>query len=149
MAQKTSSLQRAPQRERRLWLFTLAAVVAIYSTLAVSPRELQANDLAAALFVAGLLLAGAAVVSLAFETRPNGVQVGVLLAIAAVYLMVAQRITIPADRTHLFEYSVVAVLIYEALRERARRGKRVPAPAVLAFAATTIIIPLARLPIAD
>lgn len=127
------------RRERTLWWFTLAAVAAIYSTLIVTPRELQANDVAAALFVAALLMAGAAVVAVAFETRPTGAQVGVLLGVAAVYLMVFQRIAIPADRTHLFEYSVVAVLIYQALRERARNGRRVPMPPVLAFAATTLI----------
>jgi len=40
------------------------------------------------------------------------------------------------ERTHLFEYGIVAVLIYQALRERAGNGRRVPAPAVLALVVT-------------
>ena len=43
------------------------------------------------------------------------------------------------ERTHLFEYGIVAVLIYQALSERARNGRRVRAPAVLALVATVAL----------
>ena len=43
------------------------------------------------------------------------------------------------ERTHLIEYGVVAVLILEALTERAGHGRRVPLPAVLAILATALI----------
>jgi hypothetical protein len=45
----------------------------------------------------------------------------------------------PEERTHLIEYSLVAILIYQALLERARNGRHVPYPAVLAFAATAVL----------
>ena len=37
------------------------------------------------------------------------------------------------------EYGVVAVFVYEALTERASRGRRVPVPALLAALATSLL----------
>lgn len=37
------------------------------------------------------------------------------------------------------EYTVVALLIYEALTERASNGRRVPVPALLAIGATALL----------
>ena len=44
-----------------------------------------------------------------------------------------------AERSHLLEYSVVALFIYEALTERASQGRRVPVPALLAILATSLV----------
>lgn len=44
-----------------------------------------------------------------------------------------------AERTHLIEYGVVAILIYAALTERASQGRRVPILALLAILATALI----------
>ena len=46
---------------------------------------------------------------------------------------------IPEERTHLIEYSVAAVFIYEALSDRASHGRRVPVPALLAVLATALV----------
>jgi VanZ family protein len=53
--------------------------------------------------------------------------------------MVWVRIEIPEERTHLFEYGLVGVFIYQALCERARNGGRVPVPAIIAVILTTIL----------
>ena len=45
----------------------------------------------------------------------------------------------PEERSHLIEYGVVGVFIYEALTERASHGRRVPAVPVLAILATAAI----------
>lgn len=66
----------ASDRERRLWLWTLAVVVAIYSSL----------------------------------------------GIAAAYVLAFVRMSIPEERTHLVEYGVVGVFLYQALAERASRS---------------------------
>jgi VanZ family protein len=42
-------------------------------------------------------------------------------------MMVFARLGIPEERTHLVEYGVVALLIYEALKERASQGRYAPA----------------------
>ncbi len=129
-------------RERRLWLLTLAAVVGIYSTLGL------ASTLAGALlergilddaFLLGMFLVAGAVVLLGVKTRPSEGEIGVALGIAAVYLLVFLRIASPAERSHLIEYSVLSIFIYQALAERARNGSKVPLPGVLAWVATVLL----------
>ena len=126
-------------RERRLWGWTLAAVAAIYSTLGLGGTLagiLGDGGLGPGLFVLSCLLVLLAVVTQGLGTRPGGAEIGVALGIAAVYLLVFTRMSIPAERSHLIEYGVVALLAREALVERASRGKRVPAPALLAVLLT-------------
>lgn len=128
-------------RERRLWLGALAAVAAIYATLglaSVLAGALYHQGLSAVLFLGGMALVGVVVLTQGLRVRPRGREIGVGLGIAVVYAFAAFRMTIP-ERSHLVEYSVVAVLVYEALAERVGRGRRVPAPALLAVLATSLI----------
>lgn len=133
------------KRERRLWLWTLAIVVAIYSTLGLAStlaetlRERGMNDdLAAVGFLSGMFLIGMAILTQGLKVRPGGLEIAFALGIAAVYFMVLLRLAIP-ERSHLIEYSVVAIFIYEALLERASQGRRVPYPPLLAILATSLI----------
>ncbi len=131
----------ASRRERRLWAWALVVVVAIYATLGLTSTlvgMLDNQELLAVAFLACMFLVGATVVTQGLKTRPRGVEIGVALGIAVVYLMVFVRMAIP-ERSHLIEYSVVAVFIYEALTERASQGRRVPVPAVLAILATSLV----------
>ena len=130
-------------RERRLWLWTLAVVVAIYSTLGLA-RTLAdfLNDsglIGVGLFLLACLMVLATVVTQGLRVRPNGLEIAVALGIAAVYLLVFVRMSIPTERSHLIEYGVVVVLIYEALLERASHGRRIPVPALLALVAASLI----------
>ena len=43
------------------------------------------------------------------------------------------------ERTHLFEYALVAALVHEALLERRDNGRRVPAPALLALVISLLL----------
>ena len=129
-------------RERRLWVWTLAVVVAIYSTLGLARTlagELRDRDLLDGLFVLGFLLVLATIAWQGLRGRAGGAEIGVLMGVAAVYLMVFVRMGIPEERTHLVEYGVVGVFIYEALMERASQGRRVPMPALLAVLLTAIL----------
>ena len=130
-------------RERRLWAWTVAVVVAIYSTLGLAATlagELRVRGLIDAFFVLGFLLVLATILTQGLKTRPSGAEIGVALGVVAAYLMVFVRMAIPVEeRTHLIEYGVVAVLIYEALTERASQGRRVPVPALLAVVAAVLI----------
>lgn len=128
-------------RERRLWAWTLAVVVAIYSTLGLGTtlaEVLRNRALFDETFLVGFLLIWAAILTQGLKVRPRGAEIGVALGVAAVYLMVFARMGIP-ERSHLFEYTVVALLIYEALTERASRERHVPIPALLAIAATALV----------
>ena len=129
-------------RERRLWLWAISAVAAIYLTLGlVLPltKVLRESGLLEASFVFAMLLVGAAVVTFGLSTRPGGAEIGVALGIIAVYLLVFIRMAIPEERTHLIEYGVVASLVYQALKERVSQGRRVPVPALLAAAITAVV----------
>lgn len=129
-------------RERRLWLWTLSLVVAIYTSLGVAGNVagyLREHNLLAITFVMGLILAVGAVAALWLKRRPGRGEIWVALGVTAVYFMVWNRIENPAERTHLFEYGLVAVFIYQALSERVYNGRRVPAPAVIAVVVTALL----------
>ena len=130
------------RRERRLWGWTLAVVAAIYSTLGWAPalaKFLRDRGLLDGLFVLGLLLIGAAILTQALKVRPHRIEIGVALGIVATYLLVFVRMAIPEERTHLIEYGVVAIFVKEVLTERASQGRRVPVPALLAILTTALV----------
>ncbi len=132
----------ASAREKRLWLWTAVVVVAIYLTL--SP----AQTLAAALRERGLLgpftwlvlaLVGGVALARWARLRPGTVEVGAVLGVVAVYVTTLIRLPVPEARSHLFEYGLVGMLVYEALRERREGGRSVPVPALLAVAITSLL----------
>lgn len=131
------------RRERRLWLWALAVVVAIYSTLGLAgtlAEELRERDLLPAAVLVLMLATVAAIIGSGLKTRPGHREIWVALGVTAVYAMAVVRMGgTMEERTHLFEYGIVAVLIYQALRERVRNGRRVPAPAVLALVAAVAL----------
>ena len=133
------------RRERRLWIWALAVVVAIYSTadlartLADALRESGLLEATASMFSAGMLLIGAMIVVQGLRERSRGVEVGFALGVAAIAVIGFARGISAAERSHLIEYAVLALIIHEALVERKGQGRRVPVPAVLAIVATTLV----------
>jgi hypothetical protein len=88
--------------------------------------------------VLGLILIGAAILVIGLKTRPRGAVIGLGFGVAGVYLLTFLRMASPEERTHLFEYCIVALLIYEALTERVIQGNHVPVPALLAILITAL-----------
>ena len=133
----------ASARERRLWLWTLAVVIAIYSTLffgsTVAGVLREGGLIEASIFLGAMVLVGATVLAQGLRARPGGVEVTVALGVAVVYLLVLMRLASPVERSHLIEYSVLAVFVYEALTERASHGRLVPVPPLLAILATALV----------
>ncbi len=131
------------RRERRLWFCALAVVVAIYSTLGLAgtlAEVLREGNLMRASFFFLMLLTVAAIVGSGLKRRPGRREVWVALGVTAVYGMLVIRMGVsPEERTHLFEYGIVAVLIYQALSERLQNGRRVPVPALLALVVTALL----------
>lgn len=130
------------KRERWLWSWTFVVVVAIYSTLALTPLWadfLRDRELVDALFVAAFFIMAMAILAVGLMTRPGLVEVGIGVGVAAVYLMVLVRMAIPKERTHLFEYSLVGILIFFALEERRANGGHMRFPAAVSVLATTRI----------
>lgn len=129
-------------RERRLWFWTLAVQVAIYSTLGLAGKLagfLREHNLLGIAFGLGLLLAVGAVMAQWAKRQPGRGEIWAALGIAAVYFTAWVRIENPAERTHLFEYGLVAVFIYQALSERVRNGRQIPPPALIAVVVTALL----------
>ena len=134
-------------RERRLWLWTLAVVMAIYSTLglartlagALREQGLLGPSFPVVSFLLAISLVGATIVTHGLKTRPGGVEIAVALGVTAAYLLVFLRMAGPEERSHMIEYGVVGVFIFEALAERASQGRRVPALPLLAVLATAAL----------
>ena len=127
-------------RERRLWTWALVVVVTIYLTLGLTATlvgKVNGAVLAAAFF-ACLILVGVTIVTQGLRVRPGGMEMGVAVGIVVVYVLLGVRMAIP-ERSHLMEYGVLAVLVYEAISERVTNGRHVPLPAVCAFLATSLI----------
>lgn len=129
-------------RERTLWVLTGVVLVAIYSTLgpaqslAQELREHNLLRLTLGIVALGLLLYTA---WRFFRTRPQKGEIAVGFFVLAVYFWAWARVETPEERTHLIEYSLVAVLIHKALLERRENGRHVPRPAWLAlFAAIAL-----------
>lgn len=132
----------ASERERRLWFWVAAVTIGIYSTLGLASSlagALRDRGLLTAAFVLGMLLVGAAIVTQGLRTRPRGAEIGLALGVFGVYFMFFLRMALPEERSHLIEYSVVALLIYEALMERKSRGRSVPVPALLTVVGTGLL----------
>ena len=128
-------------REKRLWVWTLVVVAAIYSTLGLTAtlaKILHERGIFEGIFVFAFFLMLVAVLTQGLRARPRGVEIGIVIGIAAVYIMLFARMGI-VERTHLFEYSIVATLIYEALKERDSQGHPVRAPAVLAILISSLV----------
>ncbi len=129
-------------RERRLWIWTAVVVAAIYSTLGLARTLVEhlGNDFVSVwLFLLGCLLVLLTVVTQGLKVRPAGAEIAVALGVAAAYLLILVRMSVPTERSHLVEYGVVAVFIHEALTERKLQGRRVPVPALLAIAAASLV----------
>lgn len=125
-------------RERRLWAALVIVLAAIYATLGYAPAIAamlrERSDLTDAMVF--VFLVSLVIISVLFiRKRPGRAEIAVGAGILVVYLMAWLRIGIgtPEERTHLFEYSLVAALVHEALLERRENGRRVPAPAILAL----------------
>jgi len=122
-------------------MWAAVAVAGVYSTLPLSSilsDVLYHEGAAAVAFLVAMALVGATVLTEGLTLRPRGLEIGIALGIAAVYMMVLVRMAIP-ERSHLIEYGVVAALLYEALLERRRGGRPVPVPWLLAIVLTTLV----------
>lgn len=129
------------RREKHLWLWVLAVLLAIFSTLFVGQplAELFRNqDVQAVIFLLGMLLVGLTILVHALRKKVHQIELALWLGITAVYAMLFLRLGL-AERSHLIEYSVLAIFIHRALIERRSQGKLIAWPALLALVSAFII----------
>ncbi|MDC6350948.1 VanZ family protein [Zeaxanthinibacter sp. PT1] len=130
------------KREKRLWLWLAAALVAIFTTLGFAgslAREIGESVLGVGLFILCCLLVLAMVITNGLSRKPGKAEIGLALGLAAVYIMIFVRMRSPIERSHLFEYAVVALLIHEALKERRSQGAEISSPSIIAILAATFV----------
>ncbi len=128
-------------REKQLWLWAVAVIVAIFTTLFLGQpviNFLSNQDTQAIFFSMGLLLVGITIIIHAVKTKPGKTQLAVWLGVAAVYIMLFLRLGL-TERSHLIEYSVLAIFIHKALSERLQSQNKIVKPALLAFILTFLI----------
>lgn len=127
-------------RERWLWVWAGVVLAGIFASIFLVNTlvSVMRNEaLAGTLFSAGMILIVVMIVVLSLKARPGGLEIGVGIGILAVYTIIFARMTVPSTRSHIIEYSVLAAIIYAALRERVENGRHVPYPAVLTIGIST------------
>lgn len=129
-------------RERRLWLWTMVVLAAIYSSLGFAAplvRALRERNLLHIAFAVLVITLVAVLIVRWIRKRPKWSEFGIAIGVGLAYWMAFIRIENPAERTHLLEYGIVAALIHMALLERTKNGRPVPNPAALTVVATTLL----------
>ena len=129
-------------RERKLWYWAGVAWAVIFASIWLAgsvaeflrDRGLISNAIWLVLFLVGL-----SVVINGIRSKASGFEVVIWIGLFAVYLMVMLRMTLPEERSHLIEYSVLALFIFEALRERATHRPELKYPALRAIGITTAL----------
>ncbi len=126
-----------------MWVLTAVLVAGIYATLGVAGRlasELGERQLLDGIFFTAFVVMVAALVATARRVRIGTPEIGVLVAATAAIAVLIVRLGIPAaERTHLVEYAVVALLIHEALIERRRHDDAVRRPGLWAAVGASVV----------
>ena len=91
------------------------------------------------LFWLAIILVLSTILWYGVRTKASKLEIGIWIGIVAIYLLVFLRMASPEERSHLIEYSVLAIFIHEALKERKRSGGQVARPAWLALGITVLV----------
>lgn len=128
-------------REKHLWIWTLIVISTIFSTLFIGQpltRVLSDQNVQAIFFSLGMILTGFTIVVHGLKKESNKLEISLLLGITAVYVTFFLRLGI-SERSHLIEYSVLAIFIYKALLERIAQGKSIRFPGMIAIVTASLI----------
>ncbi len=131
-------------RERTLWLRAAVVLAAIYASAGFAGTLagfLQRHEvLLGVVFGVGFVCVMAAVGGGALTTRPGRREAWTRLGVAAAFGTLVVRLGVgPLERSHLFEFGLLGVLLHDALAERRSADPGVPSPAVAAVVATAVL----------
>ncbi len=124
------------KRERRLWIIIVLTLIVIYSTMGIvlsMNEKLVEWGFTTVGFVFCMALVAVMALTHALITKKGWAEIAVWIGIIAVYFLVFIRMALPAERSHLIEYGVIALLVYEAFLERNRHSGKVPFPLLMAI----------------
>ena len=134
--------QFTSKREKRLWIWVLIIIIGIYCLIFIGrplSGYLRERDLLTNAFWVAIWLTLATVLWHGWKQKIGRLEIGVWMGVAAVYLLVILRMAVPEERSHLIEYSILAVFIHEAIKERVANGGKVWMPALSAILITVAI----------
>lgn len=125
------------KRERKLWIWALVVLIAIYATLFFGGElidlMIRRRIIEQSTFYLLLLLLAAFIIS-GWKSPGKRREYWIYAGVTAVYGMAFLRMDLSvAERSHMFEYGLLAIVVYKALIERKRNGAKVKVPALLAI----------------
>lgn len=126
------------QREKQLWLYVLIVLFAITTTLVFARGFtiiIVNQNIQAIIFWIAFILIGLSTIIHGLKSKPHKVEIVVWFGILAVYLLLFLRVGHP-ERTHLMEYSILAIFIHKALIERKGLRNKMVITGLFAFLTT-------------
>ncbi len=125
------------ERERKLWLWALVVFIAIYATLFLGGRFIdfmvERRIIEQSTFYLFLLLILAFIFS-GWKNSGKKLEYWIYAGVIAVYGMALLRMDLTVtERSHMFEYGLLSILIYEALIERNLNGANVKFPVLISI----------------
>lgn len=125
------------KRERTLWVWALVVMIAIYATLFFGGRLIdfmvERRIVEQTTFYLFLFLVSIFIFS-GWKRSDKRVEYWIYAGVIAVYGMALLRMNLTvSERSHMFEYGLLSILIYEALIERTRNGVIVKLPIFMAI----------------
>lgn len=122
-------------KEKYLWLAVIVVYLTILSTLFMGrpfANQLRDQNVQAVFFLIGMFMVGIAVLLHGLISKPSKIEYAVLFGIIGVYVMFFFRLGAP-ERSHLIEYSVLAILLHKAIRREIAPEHSIWKPAILAW----------------
>lgn len=133
----TVKLKFTSKRERKLWICALVILIAIYTTLFLGGRlmdlMIEKRIIEQSTFYLFLVLVASFIIS-GWKNSERKIEYWIYAGVIAVYGMALLRTDLTvAERSHMFEYGLLAIFVYEALKERKRNGSKGKASALIAI----------------
>jgi hypothetical protein len=125
------------KRERKLWIWVFVVFIAIYATLFLGGQFIdlmvERRIIEQSTFYLFLVLILVFIFS-GLKNSAKRMEYWIYAGVIAVYGMALLRMDLTtAERSHMFEYGLLALLIYEALLERKGHGANLKLPALTAI----------------
>lgn len=131
------------QKERRLWILVAVTVAIIYSTLGFAgtlAAELRDREMVESMWIAGLVVLSVVTLGVGISRPGRMFDAWVIVGVLVVFAMILPRAGVGAEeRTHLFEYGLVGVLVFHALNERFSGRKSAGFVVVAAILSTAVL----------
>lgn len=122
-------------REKKMWFYAFLTFATIMLTLVLGQPLInlfENQDVQAIIFVMAMLLVLVTIITHGLKPQTKGKELFLLIGMSAVYLMFFLRLGL-AERSHLIEYSVLTIFIYEALTERSRNKSPIKYIGIISF----------------